>query len=99
MTDKIGQPVTEPTTPQEMVQYVAFHLYRDGARYFDSDEYLDVEVDYAQEQGFDFDDYDDDDAKSRWNQHISTILRDAHFLAMDQHLEAARALLSPVVPT
>lgn len=91
MTDTITIPVKVPTTPEEMINYLAYHILFHGLNFFDTDEYLDAEAEYASED-FSLEEYDSEDDNSRWQRHIDQLCWEAHLLLADQHIIAARAL-------
>lgn len=91
MKHAIPVPVRVPTTPDEMVNYIAYHILHEGLNFFDSDQYLDDESEYAAED-FSLEEYDDESPTSRWQRHIEDLTWEAHLLVADQHINAARAL-------
>lgn len=81
----IEVPVSEPSNEREYITYVVYYMYFKGVEFFDSDEYLDVECNFACEMGFEFEEYDDDSPESRWNRLLESLARQAHFQLADIH--------------
>lgn len=85
-------PVTQPANEQEMVDYIVFNVLFHGMNFFDSDEYIDVEVDYAVESGYTLEEYEQEDGDNRWTKHINGLIRAAHHGLVDHHNKMAREL-------
>lgn len=89
---QIQQPVPYPSTELEMIDYIVWNTVFYGVSFFDTDEYYDVECNYACEQDFELEEYDTDDQEGRWPRHLESLARQAHLKMADVHAGLAREL-------
>lgn len=81
----IEVPVEEPSDEREFITYCVYHAYYKGVEFFDTDEYLEAEINFAVEMGFEFEEYDDESPESRWNRLLESLARQTHFALADIH--------------
>lgn len=86
----IEVPVEYPSNEKEMITYLVYNIFYHGVNHLDSDEYLDVESEYACEVDFTLEEYDDDDTNSKWNRHLESLMRQTYFAISDINSLIAR---------